>query len=503
MAAVVLALVIAAAPARAAEPPPNVVLLMTDDQTVRDLQVMSHTRAAIGAQGVTFTDYRAAFPLCCPARSTMLTGQYAHNHRVLGNKPPRGGYALLDKLHTLPVALQQHGYANSHIGKYLNGYERKPFRNIPPGWSNWHGTLRTYRMYGFQLNDNGVVHTYGSLRRPNKRLYQTNVLRRIATRFIRGRAHADHPFFLSVAFLAPHAEIFDGFSHAPRPDPDDVGRFAHKPLPRDPSFDEADMSDKPAWLDRQLGGPRHALKPARIVAITRRFRARQETLLAVDRAVEAIVDTLRDTGQLRGTYIIFTSDNGFMEGQHRIQSGKVVAYEPSTALPLLMRGPGIPAGRVSREPVMDVDLAPTILDMTDAPHHGWTIDGRSMLPFAQSPQRARTSRPRLMEVGPQDSRRGDLDQDGARVRRTERLRLPRYGGVATSRYRYVRYFSGQEELYDLARDPFQIANRVHDPRYLHTRRFLRREFQRLRDCRGAACRRRIGATPGPGRTAAG
>jgi N-acetylglucosamine-6-sulfatase len=501
-AGIVLALLIVG-PAQAAEGPANVVLIMTDDQTVRDMQVLTRTRAAIAGQGVTFTDYRASFPLCCPARSTMLTGQYAHNHRVLGNKPPRGGYTRLDKRHTLPVAMQQRGYANAHIGKYLNGYERKPFRNIPPGWSNWHGTLRTYRMYGFQLNDNGVIHTYGKLFQESKRLYQTNVLRRIATRFIRGRAHAEHPFFLSVAFLAPHAEIYGGFSHAPRPDPGDVGRLAHKPLPRDAAFDEADMSDKPAWLTRQLAGPQHALSAARIAAITRRFRSRQETLLAVDRAVEAIVDTLRDTGQLRGTYVIFTSDNGFMEGQHRIQSGKVVAYEPATALPLLMRGPGIPAGRTSREPVVDVDLAPTILDMANAPHHGWTIDGRSMLPFAQSPGRSRTSRPRLMEVGPQDSRRGDLDQDGARVRRTERLRLPRYGGVATSRYRYVRYFNGQEELYDMARDRQQVANRVHDPRYRRTRRFLRREFRRLRDCRGAACRRRIGATPGPGRTAAG
>jgi arylsulfatase A-like enzyme len=491
-----LALVLAA-PARAAQRPPNVVLLMTDDQTVRDLAVMTHTRAAIGGQGVRFTDYRASFPLCCPARSTMLTGQYAHNHHVLGNKPPRGGYARLDKQHTLPVALRQHGYVSSHMGKYLNGYEHKPFRNIPPGWANWHGLVRTYRMYGFQLNDNGVVHTYGQLFHPNKRLYQTNVLRRLATRFIRGREHASSPFYLSVAFLAPHAEIYNGFSHAPRPDPSDVGRLAHKPLPRDPAFDETDMRDKPLWLRRQLGGAHQALSHSRIAAITSRFRRRQETLLSVDRAVEAIVDTLRDTGQLRGTYIIFTSDNGFMEGQHRIQSGKVVGYEPSTALPLLVRGPGIPAGRVSREPVVDVDLAPTILDMTNSPHHGWTIDGRSMLPFAQHPRRARTSRPRLMEVGPQDSRRGDLDQDGARVRRSERLRLPRYGGVATSRYRYIRYFSGQEELYDLVRDPFEVSNRAHDSRYLRTRRFLRREWRRLRDCRGASCRARIGATPGP------
>ena len=144
--------------------------------------------------------------------------------------------------------------------------------------------------------------------------------------------------------------------------------------------------------------------------------------------------------------MIFTSDNGFMEGQHRIQTGKLVAYEPATALPLLMRGPGIPAGRVSREPVIDTDLAPTILDMTDSPHSGWTIDGRSMLPFAQAPGRPRTSRPRLMEIGPQASQRGDLDQDGGRVRPGVALKAPRYGGVATTRYRYMRYANGQEEL---------------------------------------------------------
>jgi N-acetylglucosamine-6-sulfatase len=492
LAAWVLVLLACAPAAHAAGP--NVVLIMTDDQTLRDVQVMSHTRAAIGAQGVTFTDYRASYPLCCPARATMLTGQYAHNHHVLGNHTPEGSYARLDKEHTLPGALSAHDYVTAHIGKYLNGYELEPFRDIPPGWSNWHALLRTYRMYGYVLNENGTPHTYGHLRDPVKRWYQTNVLRRIATRFIRGRAHEDRPFYLSVAFLAPHAEIFDGLSHTVRPDPDDAGRLASKPLPRGPLFDEADMSDKPKWLrDQQT----HHLTAPQIGAITRRFHARQESLLAVDRAVEAIVDTLRDTGQLRGTYVIFTSDNGFMEGQHRIQAGKIVAYEPATALPLLMRGPGIPAGRTSREPVVDTDLAPTILDMAGSPHSGWTIDGRSMLPFAHSPSRARTSRPRLMEIGPQASQRGDLDQDGGRLRPALALKAPRYGGLATSRYRFIRYANGQEELYDLARDPDQLDNRIADPRYRATRRFLRRQLTRLKTCRGAECRKRVGHTPGP------
>src|SRR4051794_4418461 len=125
-------------------PPPNVVLIVTDDQTLRDMQVMPRTRAAIGAQGVTFTDYRASYPLCCPARASILTGQYAHNHHVLGNISPHGGIARLDQQHTVPVALSERpgaDYVTAHVGKYLNGYGHAPFRGIPPGWSNWHGSL--------------------------------------------------------------------------------------------------------------------------------------------------------------------------------------------------------------------------------------------------------------------------------------------------------------------------------------------------------------------------
>jgi N-acetylglucosamine-6-sulfatase len=299
-------LLIAALRAVAAPPPPNVVLIMTDDQTVRDIAVMPRTRAAIGGQGVTFTDYRASYPMCCPARAAMLTGQYAHNHRVLGNFSPHGGIARLDQRYTVPVALSARpdaDYVTAYVGKYLNGYGHKPFSGVPPGWRNWHGALTAYRMYGYSLNENGQVRKFGDIYTENPRFYQTTVYRRIANRFIRGRAHANdgRPFFLSVAFLAPHAEIYDRKGRPPpsiRAAPRDRGRFASRLLPRGPAFDEADISDKPRWLRRER---RNRLTPAQIRAITRRHRARSESLLAVDRAVEVIVDTLRDTGQLRGT----------------------------------------------------------------------------------------------------------------------------------------------------------------------------------------------------------
>ena len=221
-------------------------------------------------------------------------------------------------------------------------------------------------------------------------------------------------------------------------------------------------------------------------------------MLAVDRAVEAIVDTLRDTGQLRGTYVIFTSDNGFMEGQHRIQAGKLVAYEPATALPLMMRGPGHPGGACLAR------ARDRHRPRADDPRHDQlaaTAAGRSTAARCcrsrRRRARPRTSRPRLMEIGPQASQRGDLDQDGGRLRPGVALKAPRYGGVATTRYRYMRYANGQEELYDLARDPDQLDNRIADRRYRKTRSVLRRQLTRLRTCTGAECRKRIGAVPGP------
>ena len=312
------------------------------------------------------------------------------------------------------------------------------------------------------------------------RLYQTDVYGRKAVNFINRRAPEKSPFFLSVAFLAPHhetASIRAVTGKLVRPAPRDAVALANETLEAGRAFDEGDLSDKPGFLRR---GP---LRVAVMDRIAAHFRQRQRSLLAVDDAVQAIVDALRKRGELDNTYILFTSDNGYMQGEHDVPSGKMLPYDPSTAVPLLIRGPGIPHGQVSEELVGNVDLSPTILQATGA-RPGLPQDGRSLIPFARHPER-RTRRPLLHEAG------GlrfipvrDQDQDGTPAVK----RILSYRAVRTARWLYVAYRSGARELYDLELDPNELHSHADDPRYGSIRNTLQRVLRRLAQCQGAACR---------------
>lgn len=475
-----------ARPAAAARP--NVVVLMTDDQTAESMRVLPRVRGLIGAAGVTFTDSFASYPLCCPSRSTFLTGQYAHNHGVRGNRPPYGGYGGLTATdRTVPVALRRAGYRTIHIGKYLNGYGRDVPATVPPGWTDWRGSIdpSTYRYWGYTLNLNGTRRTFGNADAD----YQTDVYARMATEVIRREARARGPFYLSVAFLAPHSGAGRAGAGSngqaeedapantgrpvnrqrrraaglglPVPAPRHAGAFARSPLPRPPSFDEADLSDKPAAFRAQ---PRFT--PAVTRRIARSWRARRATLLAVDDAVARIHAALRATGQLRDTVILFTSDNGFFHGEHRRPNGKVLVYEPSVRVPLLLAGPGIPRGARRRALVSNVDVPATILDLAGA-RPLRRLDGRSLLPVARRP-RLRTGRDLLLETGAGAARAN-------------------YEAIRTPRFKYVEYATGERELYDLARDPFELRSRHRDRSYGRIRRELRRRLLVLRSCAGRSC----------------
>jgi len=438
---------------------PNVVVLMTDDQTVESMRVMPNVKTLLADQGVTFTNNFVSYSLCCPSRSTFLTGQYAHNHGVWGNSPPNGGYYRLDSTNTLAVWLQRAGYQTIHLGKYLNGYGTRNPREIPPGWGDWHGSVdpTTYRYYNYTLNENGTLVAYGT----GAANYQTDVYARKAVELI-GREAADaRPFFLWLAFLAPHAG-------APR-DPDDPAgmgtpspaprhrnAFATMPLPMPPSFNEADVSDKPAGIRN-----RPLLTAAMIAKIRENYQQRLESLLAVDEAVAQIVKELEVTGQLNNTYIVFTSDNGFFHGEHRVPTGKVLLYEPSIRVPLIVRGPGIPHGQRRSQLVANIDLAPTIVRISHA-GAGRVMDGRSLLPFARDP-RFISGRDILLET-------------------------PTYAAIRTPRWLYAEYTTGERELYDLARDPDELVNHAGDFRYSRVKADLAMRLGRLRACSGPVCR---------------
>ena len=439
---------------------PNVVVIMTDDQTVESVRVMSNVRNLLAGRGVTFDNSFASYPLCCPSRSTFLTGQYAHNHRVLGNAPPNGGYDRLDHTNTLPVWLQRAGYATVHIGKYLNGYGRVRQTEVPAGWVEWHASIdpSTYQFYNYTINENGRLVRYGNTAAE----YQGDVYTRKAVDVIRRYAADPRPLFLSVAYLAPHSggprEPGDPPNLAtPVPAPRHQNVFATQPLPTPPSFNEADVSDKPSGIRT-----RPLLGPGRINGIRESYQQRLESLLAVDEGVAEIVRALETTGELSRTYIIFTSDNGFFHGEHRVPAGKVLVYEPSVRVPLIIRGPRIPAGGRRSQLVANVDVAPTIADATRI-RPGRAPDGRSLLPIA---------RDRLLFGG-----------------RDILLETPTYSAIRTPRWVYVEHANGDKELYDLVRDPHQLTSQHLNPALQPTRLDLAARLTQLRGCSGATCRR--------------
>jgi N-acetylglucosamine-6-sulfatase len=449
---------LAAPAARAAAP--NILVILTDDQTVADMRVLPKTRALIGARGTTFENSFVGYALCCPSRSTFLTGQYAHNHGVLLNGGATGGYARLDHQNTLPVWLQEAGYYTAHVGKYLNNYGLAS-PEPPPGWSLWFGLLdpSTYKLYDYAVSDGGVKVTYGH--DPDE--YQTDVLAAKAEEVLRDRAGSSQPFFLTVAPVSPHQERIGGDQTPPRPAPRHQGRFAEEPLPAKPSFNEADVADKPAYLRRKA-----ALTPAAKAHIAAIYRARLASLLAVDDLVERLVKTLEQTGQLERTVIFFTSDNGFLLGEHRIPDNKYFPYEESIRVPLMIRGGGFPAGAVAAQPVSNVDLAPTIVALAGA-HARRTLDGRPLLPLALDPALAKDRTLLVEGFG------GTRDK-------------PSFAAVRDPRWLYVEYATGDRELYDLQSDPYQLTSRHKAPALAKVRADLAARLARLRKCAGASCR---------------
>ena len=437
---------------------PNVVVIMTDDQTLESVRVMTNVRRLLGAQGTTFANSLVSFSLCCPSRATFLTGQYNHNNTVMGNAAPEGGYYKLDSSNTLPVWLQRAGYYTAHVGKYLNQYGTRNPTEVPPGWSEWRGSVdpTTYRFYGYRLNEGGTVREYAG--------YQTDVYTEKALDLIRRRAPQAQPFFLSLAYLAPHSggprEPGDPQMATPVPAPRHRDRFASEALPAPPSFNEADVSDKPAGI---RGRP--VLPPRRVTQIREMYQQRLESLLAIDEGVERIVSQLQAVGELDDTLVIFTTDNGFFHGEHRVPNGKVLHYEPSSRIPLILRGPGVPRGRTLTQLVANVDLAPTIVDAANATP-GRRLDGRSLLPLLRDP-------------GSSWGRDVLLQRGGAAAQVFQAIRTPRY--------KYIEYGNGDRELYDLAADPNELQSRHADPALAALRAELARRLAALRRCAGAAC----------------
>ena len=392
----------------------------------------------------------ASFPLCCPSRATHLTGQYAHNHGVLHNGGDFGGYRALDHANTLPVWLQREGYRTMHVGRYLNGYAFAD--GIPPGWSDWHTSPHAYAFNysNWRVNENGSLVSYPRPDHPGE--YLTDFHARRASELIEDAAPGERPFFLQLWFVAPHRGAPRDADDpptvgTPSPAPRHRDSFAGAAMPRTPNFDEAEhAATSPRWWPTGRGCRPNAWPGSRRTG-ARSSRALQ----AVDDGVARVIDTLERTGELANTLVVFTSDNGFMHGEHRAQAEKVLLYEESIRVPLLMRGPGIPRRFRDPRPVANIDVVPTIADATGVTPSR-VLDGRSLLDQLAD-RRAWWGRDILIENG-----------NGAN-------NVPAYRAIRTNRFIYAEHqTTGEFELYDLETDPFQLRSLDGHPAYAAVQR---------------------------------
>jgi N-acetylglucosamine-6-sulfatase len=416
---------------------PNIVFIMSDDQDVATMQYMPRVQELLAAQGVTFENSFVTEPQCCPSNVTMLTGQYAHNHGVLNNFYPTGGFQKFVEnggdQSTIATWLHDAGYNTARIGKYLVEY---PIDStyVPPGWNEWYSAYGGSTGYfNYRLNENGTVVQYGA----DETDYITDVFTTKAVDFInRAEANDAQPFFLTFTPTAPHADTVP--NGAPTPAPRHAGMFAGAMAPRTPSFNEADVSDKPPPV-RNLP----LLTSTQIAAIDHEYQTRLESLQALDEGIERIVETLDARGELENTYIVFTSDNGYHLGQHRFIGGKFQVYEEDIRVPLIIRGPGVQAGATVKQMAVNIDFAPTMSRWGQATPDR-VMDGQSLMPL-------------LGEGGETQNWRKDFLVEIYR-------RLPPLGngdvilGLRTEHEMYVEYRSGPRELYDLRTDPYQLQN---------------------------------------------
>lgn len=426
---------------------------------------MPNLRALMTDRGMTFSRFFSTVPLCAPSRVTFLTGQYAHNHGVRDNAPPLGGFETFAAQgregQTLAVWLKQGGYRTALIGKYVNGYESADPTHIPPGWDEWKAVVQPMGMFAsdayfnYSLAENGVLTQYGE--KPSD--YETDVLAAKTTDFIR-RTPQGQPFFAYVATAAPHVP-----SRPPQRYENALPEILQ--APRGPAFDEEDVSDKPSFVrSNKRIGERDMRR------LDRFYRRRLQTMLAVDDLVASVVRALEETNRLSETYVVFTSDNGFLQGQHRFPRGKDLAYEEAVRVPFIVRGPNVPAGVDVTGLAGNIDLAPTLLSLARVTMPD-SIDGRALTPLlvrGGSAQPAWRKDILLEHFSPNP----DVDAGN-------------FAAVRTDTHKYVRYERGEEEIYDLAKDPFELENGAKSADAA-LRSALASRLAALKDCRGAGCR---------------
>jgi len=414
---------------------PNIVFILTDDLAWNLVQFMPHV-LQMQKDGATFTNYFVTDSLCCPSRSSIFTGRYPHDTGVFRNTGRDGGYhVFVERGHenaTFAAWLAAAGYHTAMLGKYLNGYQ--PDMHAPArGWTSWAVAGNGYPEFRYSLNQDARVVRYAM--RPAD--YLTDVLSGLAARFIRQQAGT--PFVIEVASFAPHAP----YTPAPR----DADALPGLRAPRTPAFNAAPDANAAKWL---LTHPE--LTAADIAAIDRDFRKRAQSVLAVDKMIGELQAAVAAIGAQNNTYFVFSSDNGYHMGEHRLMPGKMTAYDIDIRVPLIVTGPGIAAGRTVEEVAENVDLCPTFAELggVSVPAN---VDGRSLLPLLRGEPVENWRAVALVEHRGPHTDRSDPDAPAARSGNPTT-----YEAIRGRTSVYVEYADGEREYHDLATDPDELSN---------------------------------------------
>lgn len=487
---------------------PNVIVVMLDDfdwgTVARAVAggIAPNIKHYLVDQGYTFTNAFVTSTFGSPVRATFLTGQYPHNHGEIGSDPIIGAAPRFNQNATIATWLRGGGYRTGLVGRYLTGYGwfTSP-TGIPPGWDEWYGLVdpTTWSTSKYVINANGTLIDVGAAAEAgNMEIHQTDLLSYLTASFIQRAPSFGRPFFLNVAPIVFNRERYPGPTTY-NVCPDDSGSLvggnywgvAQKPpsryldtifgnttdwaLPQPPSFNEEDMSDKPAWAQ---GNP--PLTDVDIDCLQKRYWRKLEAFRGVDDLVGQMMSALESTGAISNTLVMFTSDAGDVDGQHRFPE-KMPAYDESLHVPLLVHLPGQAASRTSSRLVLNTDLAPTIAQV-GLVLPTITMDGRSMVPLFQNPNPDTTA---WRNLGLIEHAISDVPSSFTYPPSYLALRTT---GAARMFVRYPTITTGLNgELYDLTIDPYQLQNVFLDPARQAEVNRLNAFMVLMRSCKGAGC----------------
>jgi len=390
---------------------PNFLIIVTDDQRFDTMEFMPNTQQLIFDQGVTFSKGYITTPFCCPSRASILTGMYAHNHWVLVNEDPLEFRSMVEDIH-------RNGYYTGLVGKYLNSWKGETRPEYDYWVSFWGGTMKNYYDPDLDVNGTWSKHTG----------YSTYLFRDYVVQFLDEAGQQSKPFFLLYAPNAPHAPF--------TPAMEDKNLLTDLPPFRPESFNEADVSDKPASISNMA-----PLSDEDIDSIDNTRRRQLLTQIALDRTIPDIINKLSEIGELDNTVIIFLSDNGKHWGEHRLDS-KSTAYEESVRVPFAIRYPAlVPVPYIDDRLVANIDIAPTVYELSETRIPS-TVDGRSMVGLFKDGTEWRDHL--LLEAWP---------DRGA------------WSAIHTGDYIYIETEDDMSEFYDLTTDPYQMDNAINASQY--------------------------------------